>query len=296
MISVTASAKVNLYLHVGPVQENGRHPLDSLVVFAGAEASDCLTLTSADALSLTLSGPSAGAIEVGEDNLVLLAAEALCGASGVPFGAEMALEKHLPVAAGIGGGSADAGAALRGLTALWNLSPGLAAQVAPGLGGDVPVSLYSAPCLMQGEGERVTPVSLPAPLPAVLVNPGVACPTGPIFRAFDGADGGRDFREQPLPDFPSGADGKTALINWLCLQENDLQAPAIALVPEVGIVLDALDAIDTALVCRMSGSGATCFALFETMNEARGAAAKLRAEHYDWWVQATELGQGAPDG
>jgi 4-diphosphocytidyl-2-C-methyl-D-erythritol kinase len=296
MISVTASAKVNLYLHVGPVQENGRHPLDSLVVFAGAEASDQLTMGMADALSLALSGPSAGAIEAGSDNLVLLAAEALRGASGGSCGAEMALEKHLPVAAGIGGGSADAGAALRGLTTLWNLSPDFAAQVAPGLGGDVPVSLYSAPCLMQGEGERVTPVNLLAPLPAVLVNPGVACPTGPIFLAFDGAGGGKGFREQPLPDFPSGADGKTALINWLSLQENDLQAPAIALVPEVGSVLGALEAIDTALVCRMSGSGATCFALFETMDEARAAAVQLRAAHQGWWVQATELGQGAPDG
>lgn len=296
MISVTASAKVNLYLHVGPAQENGRHPLDSLVVFAGAEAADRLTVTAADTLSLTVSGPSAGAIEAGADNLVMLAAEALCGACGGPRGARMALAKHLPVAAGIGGGSADAGAALRGLTTLWGLSPNLAAAVAPGLGGDVPVSLQSTPCLMQGEGERVTPVRLSAPLPAVLVNPGVACPTGPIFRAFDADGGGSDFREQPLPDFPSGEDGKTALINWLSLQENDLQAPAIVQVPEVGVVLDSLEAIDTALVCRMSGSGATCFALFETMDEARAGAAQLRAAHGSWWVQATELGQGAPDG
>lgn len=296
MISVTASAKVNLYLHVGRVQENGRHPLDSLVVFAGAEAADRLTLAAADALSLTVSGSSAGAIEAGADNLVMLAAVALWGAGGGSCGAEMALEKHLPVAAGIGGGSADAGAALRGLTTLWGLSPDLAAAVAPGLGGDVPVSLLSTPCLMQGEGERVTPVRLPASLPAVLVNPGVACPTGPIFRAFDADGGGKDFREQLLPDFPSGADGKTALINWLSLQENDLQTPAITQVPEVGVVLDALEAIDAALVCRMSGSGATCFALFETMDEARAAAAQLRATHRGWWIQATELGQGAPDG
>ena len=232
-----APAKVNLFLHVGPVQENGRHPLDSLVVFAGPEAADRVSAEPSDQLSLEISGPRAAGLEAADDNLVMQAARALCAAAGQARGAALTLDKHLPVAAGIGGGSADAGAALRLLQKLWALDPDLVRCVAVPLGGDVPVALEGRAALMQGEGERVrVQTGLPA-LPAVLVNPGLDCPTGPVFRAFDAAGGGQEFGAlEALPPFQNVSD----LINWLQGQGNDLQAPAIELVPEIAIVLDTL--------------------------------------------------------
>ncbi|MCA8902350.1 MAG: 4-(cytidine 5'-diphospho)-2-C-methyl-D-erythritol kinase [Hyphomonas sp.] len=285
-----APAKVNLFLHVGTVQPNGRHPLDSLVVFAGPEAADTLDVRPAEDLSLSLTGPASAGLETNGTNLVLRAAAALRDISGTVAGAACTLDKILPVASGIGGGSADAGAALRALTALWRLDPAFARQVAPALGGDVPVALHNHPALMQGEGEIVIPVTGLPPLPAVLANPGMACPTGPVFRAFDEAGGGAAF--QTIDDVPAFL-GTADLIGWLGTQRNDLEAPAVHLVPAIAGLLDALKALPGARLARMSGSGATCFALFETMADADAAAAALRAAHPDWWVRATALGDGA---
>ena len=283
-----APAKVNLFLHVGPVQANGRHPLDSLVVFAGPEAADQLEVREADALSLTVTGPGAAEAGTGEDNLVLRAARALQAEAGVTAGAAITLDKQLPVAAGIGGGSADAAAALRLLTILWQTDPAAARAVAPGLGGDVPVALEGRPALMQGEGERVRRVTgLPA-LPAVLVNPGIACPTGPVFRAYDAAGGGAGFREfGAVPPFERVYD----LVHWLGEQRNDLEPPAIALVPDIAGVLKQLSGLPGTILARMSGSGATCFALFDTLDAAQRAGALLADAHPDWWVRVTMLGE-----
>jgi len=225
-----------------------------------------------------------------EDNLVLRAARALQAETGTDKGAAFTLEKRLPVAAGIGGGSADAAAALTLLVGLWGVDPEAARAVAPGLGGDVPVALAGHASLMQGEGERVRRVTGLPRLPAVLVNPGTACPTGPVFRAYDEAGGGAGFAElAQVPAFDRAAD----LIGWLSQQRNDLEAPAMSLVPEIGTVLGALKALPEARLARMSGSGATCFALFETEDAAARGASTLSAARPGWWVRATTLGDAA---
>ena len=292
-----APAKVNLFLHVGPVQANGRHPLDSLVVFSGPEISDTLSIRISSRLSLTMSRPDhdetgSGHDQTGpiEDNLILRAARALQAETGTDQGAAFTLEKRLPVAAGIGGGSADAAAALTLLVGLWGVDPAAARAVAPGLGGDVPVALAGHASLMQGEGERVRRVTGLPRLPAILVNPGAACPTGPVFRAYDAVGGGAGFRElEQVPAFGSAAE----LIGWLGRQRNDLEAPAISLVPEIGTVLSDLQALPEARLARMSGSGATCFALFETEAAAVRGTSLLSEAHPDWWVRATTLGDAA---
>lgn len=288
-LSGWAPAKVNLYLHVGPLKSNGRHDLDSLVVFADERAADHLTAEAADTLTLDVSGPRAADAGSVEDNLVLKAARALQAASGSRQGARLTLRKWLPAAAGIGGGSSDAATTLRLLTKLWNIDPAHAAAIAPGLGGDVPVALAGQPALMRGEGERVTPLpALPA-LSAILVNPGVPCPTGPVFRAHDEAGGGEGFAEiNPLPAFDDAKD----LTTWLGQQRNDLEAPAIAGVPEIADVLAFLRAQPGFLLARMSGSGATCFALFEAIAFAERAMVVLRADaaRKHWWSAACRLG------
>lgn len=288
-LSGWAPAKVNLYLHVGPPKPNGRHDLDSLVVFADERAADHLTAQAADTLSLEVTGPRADAAGSVEDNLVLKAARALQAASGTRQGARLTLQKRLPVAAGIGGGSSDAAMALRLLTELWGIDPAHAAAIAPGLGGDVPVALSGKPALMRGEGERVTPVSALPPLAAILINPGVACPTGPVFSAHDAAGGGAGFAEvDPLPAF----DEAKALSRWLAQQRNDLEAPAIAMVPEIAETLAFLRAQPGLLLARMSGSGATCFALFEAIAFAERAMVVQRSDaaRKHWWSAACRLG------
>lgn len=288
-LSGFASAKVNLYLHVGPPKANGRHDLDSLVVFAGLGATDHLKAERADEITLDVTGPQAAAAGTGDDNLVLKAARALQAASGTRKGARLTLDKHLPVAAGIGGGSSDAATALRLLTQLWDVDPAHAAAIAPGLGGDVPVALAGVPARMRGEGEHVTPLPGIPRLAAALINPRLACPTGPVFSAHDAAGGGAGFSElDTLPDFPD----EKSLAAWLAQQRNDLEAPAIALVPEIGTVLDFLRAQPRVLLARMSGSGATCFALFEDLASAERATVMLglQAGKKHWWSAACRLG------
>lgn len=287
VLKAFAPAKVNLFLHVGAAKPNGRHDLDSLVVFADEQASDHVSVELADDLSLEVSGPYTDEAGTIDDNLVLRAARGLKAASGAGGGARITLRKWLPVAAGIGGGSSDAAAVLRLLTQLWEIDPAHAASLAPGLGGDVPVALAGVPALMRGEGERVEPVRLPARLPALLVNPGAPCPTGPVFRAYDGADGGSAFTEiEPFPGFLD----KDHLTDWLGQQRNDLEAPAIALVPEICDVLDFLKAQPGVRLARMSGSGATCFALFDALSFAERASVVLKQEAPGWWAAPCRLG------
>lgn len=287
--SASAPAKVNLYLHVGPLKANGRHDLDSLVVFAEEPAADHIRVEPSETLGLEIEGPTGSAAGPVADNLVLKAARALQDASGCRKGAFIRLRKTLPVAAGIGGGSSDAAAALRLLTGLWGIDPAHAAAVAPGLGGDVPVALAGQPALMRGEGEHVTVLAGLPQVAALLVNPGAACPTGPVFGAYDAAGGGAGFAEIDVP--PSFPDAR-ALALWLAAQRNDLEAPAIRLVPEIGAVLDFLRAQPGILLTRMSGSGATCFALFGDLATAKRAAAALGQEKdkRHWWCAACWLG------
>jgi 4-diphosphocytidyl-2-C-methyl-D-erythritol kinase len=287
MLTETAPAKVNLFLHVGPAKTNGRHDLDSLVVFADGGAADTLTVSASDTITLEIDGPMRA--ETGElaDNLVVKAAQALQVASGCQAGAAFRLTKRLPAAAGIGGGSSDAAAALRLLTRLWGTDPQHAAAAAPGLGGDVPVALLGEAALMQGEGERVRPVRLPGRLPALLVNPGVACATGPVFAGFDAAGGGAGFAETDV--FPVFRD-LDDLTGWLVAQRNDLEAPAIRLVPQIAGLLAWLGSQPGSSLARMSGSGATCFALFGDMDAARRAEAAFQRDWTSGWAAVCSLG------
>lgn len=283
-----APAKVNLTLNVGAAKANGRHALDSLTVFAGPEAADRITAEPADTIQIGVIGPYAeGCGPIGE-NLVFKAAHGLRATLKITQGVRLTLVKHLPVAAGIGGGSADAAATLRLLNALWDGpdDPAHLFMLAEKLGGDVPACLASQPVIMRGEGERLYPFALPAPIPALLVNPGIACPTGPIFRAFDASGGGADFAEDTPPRFES----LNALFDWLQTTYNDLEPSALIRHPEIAVTLAALAKLPGARLTRMSGSGATCFALFETLGTAQAAAATLKASQPGWWIVATMLG------
>lgn len=275
-VTVWARAKINLCLHVTGQRGDGYHLLDSLVVFA--DLGDRISCMSADGLGLTITGPHGTGLSAGEDNLVLRAANAFGGTRG----AAIVLDKHLPVASGIGGGSADAAATLQALSRLWGCGVPDAASILK-LGADVPVCLAGRPCRMQGVGEVLTPLP---PLPAahlVLVNPGVAIPTPAVFQALTRRD------NTPLPREIPRLQGLAELAAFLQMQRNDLEAPALALAPVIGQVKQALGAQAGCYLARMSGSGATCFGLFADPLSAAAAAAAIRSAQPDWWVSAAGI-------
>lgn len=284
-IARLAPAKVNLFLHVGPLEADGYHPLASLVAFA--DVGDRLTVARAERLSLGVTGPFAGALEGEGDNLVLRAVRALGAAAGVGEpGLRITLDKQLPVAAGLGGGSSDAGAALKlardalGLP----LDDVALAEIAAGIGADGPMCLHARTAWAEGRGDVLSfETSLP-PLPALLVNPGVPSPTGAVYRAFD--EGATGVADRPSPP---GAWDAASVINWLAAQRNDLEAPAVRLAPAIGEALAATADLPGARLTRMSGSGATVFALFDTAAAAGAAGAALSARRPGWWVRPTVL-------
>lgn len=281
-IGVAAPAKINLYLHVVGKRDDGYHLLDSLVAFAGVH--DDLDITAADGLSLTIEGPTAVALAAEPDNIVLRAARRLAEMAGVPANAAIRLTKRLPVAAGIGGGSADAAAALRGLCALWRLSvsePDLM-RLGLGLGADVPVCLRGRATAVSGVGEGLTDAPALPPAWLVLVNPRVGVSTPAVFKARDAAF------SAPAPLTEADADA-AALAAALAARHNDLTAPALRLAPVIGEALTALQRCRGSLLARMSGSGATCFALFADRQAAESAAAAMAAAHPQWWVAAAPL-------
>lgn len=277
-----ACAKINLTLRVLGRREDGYHELESLVAFA--ELADKLDLEPGRTTALEISGPFAEACGPVADNLVLKAAAALRERAGALKSGRFVLDKTLPVAAGVGGGSADAAAALRLLARLNGIArddPQLAAA-ALAVGADVPVCLDSKACIMRGVGEILSePVPLP-PLPALLVNPGVPLSTREVFAAFAGSEGSR----KPAAPPPRVRD---VAIEFLSGYGNDLTRAAIACAPVVTEVLMALRRLPGMRLARMSGAGPTCFALFRAPEEAQAAARRLGAEHKDWWVQATML-------
>lgn len=291
-LTAYAPAKVNLSLHVGPIKPNGRHNLISVVAFAGEEAADILTAEPAGTLSLAVSGPFAKQAGHAKDNLVLKAARMMqdaLGESAPTLG--FRLTKNLPAAAGLGGGSADAAAALRLIAkAVGDPSAMHAAErVAPELGGDVLACLFNRPGLMSGEGEVFEPLDMLPSLPALLVNPGVACPTGPVFEAYD------DSPVPPLEHAPAIAKRAStkSFTQFLKKQtRNDLSQPAERLVPEISKTLKQLNKLSGVRLARMSGSGATCFALFDTQTAAERAADRFAKMHPENWIAATELGMG----
>ncbi len=277
-----ARAKINLYLHVTGRRADGYHLLDSLIAFA--DIGDEIACSPSPDLSLAIQGPFADALSAGEDNLVMRAARRLRAACGGASGAAIALDKVLPVASGIGGGSADAAAALRALMELWDVKldePELA-RIGLGLGADVPVCLFGRPAFVSGIGEAVELAPALPPAWLVLVNPGSPLATADVFRA----------RTEPFsaparwPDAPADA---SELARLLSARDNDLAAPARALMPVIGEVETALSRQAGCLLARLSGSGATCFGLFAGDGPALAAAKTIKSARPGWWVAPCAL-------
>ncbi len=275
-----APAKVNLYLHLIGRRADGYHLLDSLVVFA--DIADELRADPADSLSLTIEGPFAAGLAAEPDNLVLCAARALAAEAGVIPRARLVLHKNLPVASGIGGGSADAAAALRLLCRLWQVAPDPAAlaRLAAGLGADVPVCLAGRATRMAGIGERLAPAPVLPKCGLVLVNPGVAVATAEVFRARRGA-------WSLAAELPAGWPDAGAMATDLGKLRNDLEPVAVSLQPVIGDALSSLAAEPDCLLARMSGSGATCFGLFPDADAAALAVAHVARS--GWWCWAGTL-------
>lgn len=272
-----AFAKLNLALHVRRRRADGYHDIET--VFAFCADGDELSAVPAADLSLTIAGPFADGLSAGPDNLVLRAAEALRAEAGIVAGAAIALDKRLPVASGIGGGSADAAAALRLLARLWGVDAPVARlhAIAADLGADVPACLVSQACRGDGRGDALAMLDerALAGMPVLLVNPRVAVSTGPVFKGWDGADRGALPQGDPLEVARSG--------------RNDLEPPARMLAPVIGEVVAALENRPGATLARMSGSGATCFALFDSIAARDAADAAIGVARPEWWRLATRL-------
>jgi 4-diphosphocytidyl-2-C-methyl-D-erythritol kinase len=276
-VTERAYAKLNLALHILGRRADGYHELDSIVAFA--DAHDVLTIEPAASLSLSLSGPFAQDLDGGSDNSVLAAWRLLAEAAGVAP-VRLHLEKNLPVTSGIGGGTADAAAALRGLVKLFNvpISHDALSTLALKLGADVPVSLASLTCRMRGVGEKIKPLALRLPEAVVLVNPRLPSMTAKVFSTL-GLDCGQPFGA-PIEDLES-------IQSW----RNDLCEPAKRLVPEIADVISVLNNQHAVTCVRMSGSGATCFGLADSLQAAEAVCAAISNAHPNWWTVATTLKQ-----
>lgn len=272
-ITEPAPAKINLALHVRARRADGYHELETL--FAFVAHGDVLTLAPGP-LSLAIAGPFAAGLSGEGDNLVLRAARAFAAAFALPEAGAFTLDKRLPVAAGIGGGSADAAAALRALARARHIAPDdpHLFEIAAALGSDVPACLFGCAALGTGRGDHLRPIDSPTGMSALLVNPGVAVSTAAVFDAWDGIDRG------PMPD----GDALTLALAG----RNDLEAPARRLAPVIDDVLSLLGD-DSPILARMSGSGATCFALYESDSARTAAAARIRAARPGWWCLETTL-------
>jgi 4-diphosphocytidyl-2-C-methyl-D-erythritol kinase len=271
----TAYAKINLTLHVRARRPDGYHDLDTL--FAFVDQGDELSASDGSDLTLSITGPFKNGMSNTSDNLVLRAADALRSHFAITQGAKIILDKRLPIASGIGGGSADAAAAARLLNRLWGIGATdeeLARILAP-LGADIPACVASETVRGLGTGTMLTPVDASGleAMPILLVNPGRPLSTGPVFAAWNGGDGGV---------IDSGAMGGISALDTALCGRNDLQIPAVSLYSEIADVLTSL-ALQSPLLSRMSGSGATCFALFETLAARDDAAANIRHKHASWW-------------
>jgi len=277
-----ARAKINLYLHVVGKRPDGYHLLDSLVVFA--ETGDAIMVAPADDLSLKIDGPFAGKLAADADNLVLRAARGLRDLSGVTAGAAITLTKNLPVASGIGGGSADAATTLQALIALWQIAPDRAAldQLALSLGADVPVCLAGQASFMGGVGEEIAPAGALPPAHLLLVNPNIATPTPAVFRARTG----RFSAPGRWKDTPQSAQALAAVLQS---RGNDLTAAAIVVTPAIGAVLAAIGQTESCLLARLSGSGATCFGIYARAEEAEAARRAVLADNPNWWAVAAPI-------
>jgi len=285
-VRIFAPAKINLTLKVARPRADGMHPLQSVVAFA--DVGDMVEATHSDGLTLNVVGDFAGEIGPGEDNLVLRAARALGEAAGRRAAADLVLEKNLPVASGIGGGSADAAATLRALNDLWRLNwtnPQLA-EVGARLGADVPVFFTGGTgAFMAGIGEICTPLHI-WPLPAVLINPLKPLATPEVYRAFDQMGLGAELPETSAPDWED-EDEAIAAMHAL---GNDLEPAARALMPEIGDILSELAGSEHVRHAALSGSGATVFAIAHDWDGAETLADELIERHPAWWIAEATLG------
>ncbi|MBB5746492.1 4-(cytidine 5'-diphospho)-2-C-methyl-D-erythritol kinase [Brevundimonas variabilis] len=290
-----APAKVNLFLHVGPIEPDGYHPLCSLVAFA--DVGDRVSVEPADRLTLEVTGPFASALSEqggGErgDNLILKALRALGDAAGLGEpGLRVILDKRLPIAAGLGGGSADAGTSLKLANQMLKLGMDEASleAVSRVVGADGPMCLRGRTAWAEGYGEKLSDADLMPPLHAVLVNPGLPSPTGAVYRAYDEAP-----RIADRPDPPSDW-SIPAVIDWLGRCRNNLELPAMGLTPGIRAAMQGVAEIENVRLTRMSGSGATVFGLFDNERDARAAAETLAHRQAGWWVETCILGGVAAD-
>jgi 4-diphosphocytidyl-2-C-methyl-D-erythritol kinase len=283
-----APAKVNLFLHVGAPAADGYHPLCSLMVFA--DVGDRVGIELGEG-SLIVGGPFARGLAGHEaDNLIVRAVRAFVAELGRPMGElAMTLDKQLPIASGLGGGSSDAGAVLRLIRDVFapQIDDTRLELVAGTLGADGAACLWGRPVLAEGYGERLSPAPGLPEIHAVLVNPGVAVSTPAVYR---GLDASGDFGDVTPPPMPEAFESIAELAAWLSMQRNDLEAPAVAAAPEVGMVLETLRADPETLLARVSGSGGTCFALCLDDLAAESLAGRIEALAPDWWVRRCRLG------
>lgn len=275
MINEFAPAKINLCLHVTGQNRDGYHVLDSLVLFTAF--GDRISVSPDTNWGLKLTGPYGQDVPQDVDNLVWRAAEM----TNPGKGGSIQLEKNLPTAAGIGGGSSDAAAAIRALSKLYPNAERLELDLTD-LGADVPVCMSAELTRMGGIGEQLIRMGPPPSLPIVLVNPGVDLKTAEVFQALEQKE------NTALPDDMPRSNDLSNWLNWLNAQRNDLERPAIKLRPVIGTVLAALNAFSGTKLARMSGSGATCFAITETAEQCETLAAVLQQRYPDWWVVATQ--------
>jgi 4-diphosphocytidyl-2-C-methyl-D-erythritol kinase len=277
--SAFAPAKINLFLHVGATASDGYHPVTSWMMFA--DVGDTLTLDPAPAMAFETAGPHAPSLPTDGDNLVIRARDRLLAQAMRPVAPFcLTLDKRLPIASGMGGGSTDAAAALRLVGSAIGARPGDQVDLAQGLGSDVPACLYAQSVMARGRGEILSRAPEAPPLPAVLVNPGVAVSTASIFKAFDAGEPGDLLDGDPPHRF---GDIETTA-RFLRARRNDLQGAAIALAPMIGEVVALLDAQPEPLLVRMTGSGATVFALCADGAAAARLAQSVRATRPEWWV------------
>ena len=285
LLNEFAPAKLNLYLHILGRDQRGYHLLDSLVAFA--DVGDTLSVAPADTFSLVIDGPFGTGLDAGDSNLVARAAHKLAAVAGTHADIAITLTKNLPIASGIGGGSADAAATLRLLCRLWGIDPAsdTVMGVAQSLGSDVPVCVASKPCFMGGVGERLDPCPALPPTWLVLANPGLSCPTKEVFATRMGP-----FAPEGRFDIAPRDAGEFARI--LSHRGNGLTAAAVSVRPEIDTVLAALDNMPGVLLTRMLGSGATCIGLFGDRVTAEAAAMRLRTAHASWWIVAGQFVEG----
>ena len=281
-LRIEAPAKVNLYLHVTGRRADGYHLLDSLVAFA--QIGDTLDIEEADELTLVNTGPFGAVLDPGPDNLVLRAARSLAAETGVRAGAKLTLTKRVPVAAGLGGGSADAAATLEGLADLWDLDVDDEdlARLGVDLGADVPVCLYGHPAYISGIGETIEAAPRLPETHLVLANPGTPVLTAAVYKA----QGGRFTPAARFADAPADARALAAL---LARRDNGLARAALEIAPVIAEVIAALADADDCLLARLCGSGPTCYGIFPDARATEAAARHLAQRHPGWWVSATRL-------